>query len=229
MTLAPGDVILTGTPEGVVNVDVGDEVVCEIEGIGRLVNTIVGDAEFGRDGRVHERSRNRMRVEHLIDGKAGRRPRATSRPSIRRRRRCSPKSRAAARPRSTRRWRRRRRHSRPGRRRRAAERAEPDAQARRPDRGARARARRETETRDTGQVIAQTGKQLVPRAADNFHYFAEMCTRVDGHTYPTPTHLNYTLFHPVGVCALISPVERAVHDRDLEGRAVPGASATPRC
>lgn len=62
-----------------------------------------------------------------------------------------------------------------------------------------------TETTDTGQVIAQTGKQLVPRAADNFHYFAEMCVRVDGHTYPTPTHLNYTLFHPVGVCALISP------------------------
>jgi 5-carboxymethyl-2-hydroxymuconic-semialdehyde dehydrogenase len=63
----------------------------------------------------------------------------------------------------------------------------------------------QTETRDTGQVISQTGKQLIPRAADNFYYFAEMCTRVDGHTYPTPTHLNYTLFHPVGVCALISP------------------------
>ncbi len=63
----------------------------------------------------------------------------------------------------------------------------------------------ETETHDCGQVIAQTRKQLVPRAADNFHYFAEMCTRVDGHTYPTETHLNYTLFHPVGVCALISP------------------------
>jgi 5-carboxymethyl-2-hydroxymuconic-semialdehyde dehydrogenase len=63
----------------------------------------------------------------------------------------------------------------------------------------------QTETNDTGQVIAQTGKQLVPRAADNFYYFAEMCTRVDGHTYPTETHLNYTLFHPVGVCALISP------------------------
>ena len=62
-----------------------------------------------------------------------------------------------------------------------------------------------TETMDTGQVIAQTGKQLIPRAADNFKYFAEMCTRVDGHTYPTPTHLNYTVFHPVGVCALISP------------------------
>ena len=63
----------------------------------------------------------------------------------------------------------------------------------------------ETETNDCGQVIAQTRKQLVPRAADNFTYFAEMCTRVDGHTYPTDTHLNYTLFHPVGVCALISP------------------------
>ena len=63
----------------------------------------------------------------------------------------------------------------------------------------------QTETNDCGQVISQTGKQLVPRAADNFTYFAEMCTRVDGHTYPTPTHLNYTLFHPVGVCALISP------------------------
>jgi 5-carboxymethyl-2-hydroxymuconic-semialdehyde dehydrogenase len=62
-----------------------------------------------------------------------------------------------------------------------------------------------TETMDSGQPIAQTGRQLVPRAADNFHYFAEMCVRVDGHTYPTPTHLNYTLWHPVGVCALISP------------------------
>jgi len=48
MTLAPGDVILTGTPEGVVDVQPGDEVVCEIEGIGRLVNTIAGDETFGR-------------------------------------------------------------------------------------------------------------------------------------------------------------------------------------
>ena len=48
MTLNSGDVILTGTPEGVVNVNVGDEVVTEIDGIGRLVNTIVDDATFGR-------------------------------------------------------------------------------------------------------------------------------------------------------------------------------------
>jgi 5-oxopent-3-ene-1,2,5-tricarboxylate decarboxylase/2-hydroxyhepta-2,4-diene-1,7-dioate isomerase len=48
MTLSPGDVILTGTPEGVVDVQPGDEVVCEIEHIGRLANTIVGDEAFGR-------------------------------------------------------------------------------------------------------------------------------------------------------------------------------------
>ena len=47
MTLLPGDVILTGTPEGVVNVKPGDEVVCEIEGIGRLANTLVDDSRFG--------------------------------------------------------------------------------------------------------------------------------------------------------------------------------------
>ena len=41
MTLSPGDLILTGTPEGVVDVRPGDEVVCQIEGVGRLVNTIV--------------------------------------------------------------------------------------------------------------------------------------------------------------------------------------------
>lgn len=48
MTLQPGDVILTGTPDGVVNVQAGDEVVCEIEGIGRLSNTLAGDEAFGR-------------------------------------------------------------------------------------------------------------------------------------------------------------------------------------
>lgn len=48
MTLQPGDVLLTGTPEGTVNVNEGDEVVCEIDGIGRLVNHVVGDAPFGR-------------------------------------------------------------------------------------------------------------------------------------------------------------------------------------
>ncbi len=62
------------------------------------------------------------------------------------------------------------------------------------------------ETADSGQVIAQTRKQLIPRAAENFNYFAEVCVRVDGECYPSDdTHLNYTLHQPVGVCALISP------------------------
>ena len=48
MTLQAGDVILTGTPDGVVNVNAGDEVACEIAGIGRLVNTLAPDSAFGR-------------------------------------------------------------------------------------------------------------------------------------------------------------------------------------
>ena len=49
MTLQAGDVILTGTPDGVVNVDAGDEVVCEIDGIGRLSNTLMSDMQADAD------------------------------------------------------------------------------------------------------------------------------------------------------------------------------------
>lgn len=45
MTLAPGDIILTGTPEGLADVRVGDEVITEIEGIGSLINTIIGEVQ----------------------------------------------------------------------------------------------------------------------------------------------------------------------------------------
>jgi len=48
MTLRAGDVILTGTPEGVVNVNAGDTVHCEIDGLGRLTNTLIADTVFGR-------------------------------------------------------------------------------------------------------------------------------------------------------------------------------------
>jgi 2-keto-4-pentenoate hydratase/2-oxohepta-3-ene-1,7-dioic acid hydratase in catechol pathway len=40
MTLLPGDVILTGTPEGVGPMEVGDEVEVSISGIGNLTNTV---------------------------------------------------------------------------------------------------------------------------------------------------------------------------------------------
>jgi 2-keto-4-pentenoate hydratase/2-oxohepta-3-ene-1,7-dioic acid hydratase in catechol pathway len=41
MTLLPGDVILTGTPAGVGPMQIGDDVVVEVEGIGRLSNRVV--------------------------------------------------------------------------------------------------------------------------------------------------------------------------------------------
>jgi 5-oxopent-3-ene-1,2,5-tricarboxylate decarboxylase / 2-hydroxyhepta-2,4-diene-1,7-dioate isomerase len=40
-TLMPGDMILTGTPQGVHFCNAGDTVVCEIERVGRLVNHLV--------------------------------------------------------------------------------------------------------------------------------------------------------------------------------------------
>jgi 2-keto-4-pentenoate hydratase/2-oxohepta-3-ene-1,7-dioic acid hydratase in catechol pathway len=50
MTLEPGDVVYTGTPEGVILgmaeqvwLQPGDEVVCEVEGLGRLVTPLVAD------------------------------------------------------------------------------------------------------------------------------------------------------------------------------------------
>jgi len=41
MTLLPGDVILTGTPEGVGPMNAGDEVEISIQGIGNLSNKVV--------------------------------------------------------------------------------------------------------------------------------------------------------------------------------------------
>ena len=43
MTLHEGDVLITGTPEGRVDVQPGDEVVVEIDGLGRLANTVVAE------------------------------------------------------------------------------------------------------------------------------------------------------------------------------------------
>ncbi|KVO91474.1 2-hydroxymuconic semialdehyde dehydrogenase [Burkholderia ubonensis] len=62
------------------------------------------------------------------------------------------------------------------------------------------------ETQDTGLPIAQTSRQLIPRASENFNFFAQVCVQMNGRTYPVDDQmLNYTLYQPVGVCALISP------------------------
>jgi len=61
------------------------------------------------------------------------------------------------------------------------------------------------ETADTGQPLRFTEKTAA-RGAENFRYFADLCTRAsDGHSYPTPTHLNYTVRDPIGPVAAITP------------------------
>jgi 2-keto-4-pentenoate hydratase/2-oxohepta-3-ene-1,7-dioic acid hydratase in catechol pathway len=42
VTLLPGDVIITGSPSGVSGIVHGDVIECEIEGIGTLINPVVG-------------------------------------------------------------------------------------------------------------------------------------------------------------------------------------------
>lgn len=42
MTLLPGDVILTGTPSGIGPIEAGDRVEVEVEGVGILVNPVIG-------------------------------------------------------------------------------------------------------------------------------------------------------------------------------------------
>ena len=46
MTLSPGDMIFTGTPEGLADVKPGDEVVIEVEKVGRLTNHIIDETEY---------------------------------------------------------------------------------------------------------------------------------------------------------------------------------------
>ena len=47
MTLEPGDVIATGTPEGIGALEPGDEVEVEIEGVVVLCNPVVGEEDGG--------------------------------------------------------------------------------------------------------------------------------------------------------------------------------------
>lgn len=46
MTLNPGDIILTGTPEGLADVKAGDVIETEVEGVCCLINTIVDDETY---------------------------------------------------------------------------------------------------------------------------------------------------------------------------------------
>ncbi len=63
-----------------------------------------------------------------------------------------------------------------------------------------------TETLDTGIPHTQIRQGQIPRAADNFRFFAEMATRIPNEAFPADSaFLNYTVRMPIGVAALITP------------------------
>ncbi|XPE63691.1 aldehyde dehydrogenase family protein [Shigella flexneri] len=78
--------------------------------------------------------------------------------------------------------------------------------------------------RHTGLPIDQTKRVDPTRLPTTLNFFAEVCQQMNGKTYPVDDNmLNYTPVQPVGVCALVSPWERTVYDRHMEGRAASGA------
>jgi len=87
--VGPGDVILTGTPEGVQNVMPGDDIVCEIDGLGRLKTPLPRTRRSAGEGIKN------VRIEHLIGGAAtpGAEYFETVNPATQM---CSPRSRAEA-------------------------------------------------------------------------------------------------------------------------------------
>ena len=195
MTLAPGDMILTGTPEGLRDVRPGDEVATEIEASG---------AWSTRSSATQMPSRKPHMIKHLIDGEpvASREVFETLNPAtsevideVASGGEAEVAAAVAAAKRAFPAW-----AAKPAAERARLMRRLGDLIAQNvPQLAA-------LETDDTGQVIAQTTKALVPRAADNFYFFSEVCTRMDGECYQSDEqHLSYTLYQPVGVCALISP------------------------
>ncbi|MGH2567316.1 MAG: aldehyde dehydrogenase family protein, partial [Bacteroidota bacterium] len=64
----------------------------------------------------------------------------------------------------------------------------------------------EAEIEDTGIPISQIKKGAIPRAADNFYFFADMAIKLVGDVFPVEgTFMNYTVRRPVGVAGLITP------------------------
>jgi 5-carboxymethyl-2-hydroxymuconic-semialdehyde dehydrogenase len=61
------------------------------------------------------------------------------------------------------------------------------------------------ESSDTGQPIRYMSKAAV-RGAENFRFFADRAPAArDGHSLPTPAHLNYTMRVPIGPVGVITP------------------------
>jgi aminomuconate-semialdehyde/2-hydroxymuconate-6-semialdehyde dehydrogenase len=63
----------------------------------------------------------------------------------------------------------------------------------------------EAESADTGKPLALARRMDIPRAVENFRFFAHLITGFHSEAYPGGDLLNYTLRQPAGVAALISP------------------------
>src|SRR3972149_3208641 len=64
----------------------------------------------------------------------------------------------------------------------------------------------EDEINDTGVPAAQVKVGAVPRAAENFTFFADMATQVGGEQFPVEGKFsNYAVRKPAGVAGLITP------------------------
>ena len=62
------------------------------------------------------------------------------------------------------------------------------------------------EIADCGVPSKQLRGGVIPRAAYNFNYFADMTYRVTGESYPVEgSFINYSIRRPVGVAGLITP------------------------
>jgi 5-carboxymethyl-2-hydroxymuconic-semialdehyde dehydrogenase len=64
----------------------------------------------------------------------------------------------------------------------------------------------DVEILDTGVPTSQIKKGAIPRAAQNFYFFADMATKITGESFPKDGEfMNYTVRRPVGVAGLITP------------------------
>ncbi len=64
----------------------------------------------------------------------------------------------------------------------------------------------DAEIMDTGIPYSQIKMGAIPRAAENFYFFAEMATKLTGDVYRVgDKFMNYTVHKPMGVAGLITP------------------------
>jgi acyl-CoA reductase-like NAD-dependent aldehyde dehydrogenase len=61
------------------------------------------------------------------------------------------------------------------------------------------------ETTDNGSLLAGNQARVVPRAAQNISFFAELATKLVGHTIESPEVVNHVSYDPAGIAALITP------------------------